>query len=850
MQGSPTRRLDVLAVPGAFLLTLGLRFALLRDRAVDLPFHDQWDAEGLHLLRPWKAGANLAPYLFRFHNEHHPVLTKLIALMFAAGDGMWSALPQLLLNTIFQGLIVVMLGRLAARLLPPRSAWFVTACSAVALSLPLLWENLLWGFQSQFYLAILLGLVHLEFTWSEPRLGWRWCGGAIAAVLLLGTIAAGFLPVIASGLVALLRLRLAGPARTHARATLVLAVAVAAFGFRWINPVPYPAVAHTPFSAFEAFTILESWPFTLPLALLLVPLPAALFFFGQTVREGVRPSQPWLLAAVLWLGAVTAAFAFGRAELITSATPRYCDFLTVQILVGLVCWLQLAAMPTAARPRFQKMAAAWTLALAAGLWLGVTATARSDALGERHELQVAQQSLVRGYLLGGNQAVLGDSRPARLIHESPAQRAALLNDPGIRALLPTSVRPPLVARGEADTSHVRPCPYLAGDLTTPGWQLEPTAADPARFVSGLILPESFPLLRFRVAGGVDGHSHRLRLLVGSDNHGVDPLAATHGESGQYLNFPMPTVPFRIEAAAAAGSGPLLFSEPVSLSRLSWLTGKIFGAHAVFTFAGIGLMALAGFGAWRMPAVASDGFAPTQPVLLRQLLATVAVALALVALAFWPRPLVFDLSSREAILLDPTAWSGERVDHFRLAAGAGSTEFAAGGVYPSVPGAGEFLGSYGPNGDADQAQAVSDTFAIEHRWLCVPLAGYPQAPANTLAVEIIDQARRVVATLPYAGGNPAERPVLWLVDLQAHRGLRARLRLADGETGHLGWFGIGTPWQADDATAAHSWQMLADSNRLQRLRWCLLAGAVVAALAWQIVRRRKDGHHAPGTVRWP
>jgi hypothetical protein len=852
MRVRPIQRLVALAPPGALLLALGLRFSLLQRYASDLPFHDQWDAEGLHLLRPWKAGADVTPFLFRFHNEHHPVLTKLIALGFAAFDGMWSALPQLLLNTLFQGIIVLLVARVARRLLPPRAAWLVAVLAAVALSLPLLWENLLWGFQSQFYLAILLGLLHLDLTWSIPRLGWRWVLGACVGILTLGTFAAGFLSVLASGLVALSRLARAGPTRRHALATLAVAAAVAAVGIHSINPVPYPAVARTAFSALEAWFVLGSWPFGAGAAVFLIQLPALALIFGQGLRGGERPSQPWLVALVLWLAAVTAAFAFGRAELINGATPRYCDFLTVQCLVGLICLLQLASVQSLRRRIAWGVAGVWLGATAFGFVLELRTVGANDELAGRAALQAAQQKLVRTFVLTDDPGVLDSSRPSRLIHESAEQRIALLRDPGLRSLLPPSVRAPLAVPAGAGSRNVARRPFAAADLVSPGWSVTPDSTHDAFFLSEWVKPEPFPLLRFRVSGGIDGKTHRLRLLVGPAARPLAPLAETHGDTGQYINFPMPNETFRVEAAAETGSLPLDFSEPVSFSRLSWLSGKIFSSHLYFTLAGVFLLVLGGVGAWRSESIAvAEGARPAAPGRFRALAATVALVLLSASVAGWPHPFTFGAAARERVLVDPTAWSAHAVTGFQMSAvGPDAGPTASGLVYNTVPSPGAYFGTYGPGGDADTARALSTPFTLDARWLCLPVAGYPAQPANSLSIEILDDHGDATSVHRYSGVNPGERPQLWVLDVGADRGRRARVRSIDGETGHQGWLAFSTPWLLDDPAVLNSWQRLADSNRLLWLRPLLFLGGL--AMGFAAFRLSRPGQAAPprAPLLWP
>ncbi len=836
---------------GAFLLVLGLRFALLQVYGNDLPFHDQWDAEALHVLRPMEAGAPFAPGIFRFHNEHHPVFTKVIAVVLAKLDGMWSAFPQMLLNTLFQGLIAMMLVRLARKMAGPACAWIIALAAAVTLSMPMLWENLLWGFQSQFYLAILLGLIHLDLTWSAPALGLRWGFGAIAGICTLGTIASGFLSVLASGIVALCSLPKPDHSRPHAIATLVLSAAVSVAGFSLIQPVPYPAIAHTVFSAAQAFAVLGSWPFEKEALIFILQLPSLLFIFGQFCRADRRLSRPWLLAAVLWLFAVTAGFAYGRAELIESATPRYCDFLTVLCLVNLICLLLFASVQPRQSWKTHGLVVGWIIFAGCGFYSARETTMASDDLGSRAALQTEQRKLVRDFILRDDAtALLGDSTPANLIHAVPSHRLTLLRDPGMRGLLPPSVRAPLsVIAGKKNENALR-AGFDEDNPISPGWTLTP-AQDRAYFRSELIVPEKFPLFRVRVMGGMDGGSHILRLLAGPEERIVEPLGTARETTVRSLNFPMPDEPFRIEAEAKPGSGKFSFSDPVALSRLSWLSGKLFGSHLFFAVSGIiALLAGATGILHQTTATPPEGGGRIPEQWRRRIPLLLALALPAAALGLWPFPTALTLDAREALLLDADAWSARYVTDFHLQKIAQGTEVpAAGAVYNTVGNGDAYFGTYGKKGDETLAAGLSPTFKVEANYIGMAVVGYPLFLGNQLALEVIGGDGTVTETIAYSGANPGERPRLWLVDLSKYRNASVRLKCTDTNSGHQGWLGFGRPWWVDDQSVQQRWQRLADSNRLTWLRESLVvAGIAFGLLSFRI--HQQKARPETQVLMWP
>lgn len=841
MRPSSPRAPWLVGAAGAALLCVGLRLVWIREHGRDLPFHDQWDAEFLHLLRPWLQGEDLARHLFRFHNEHHPVFTKLLALAGAWADGMWSALPQLLANTLLQATNVLLVARLAARHLAGAPALLVAAIAGLVLGLPLLWENGLWGFQSQFHLAALLGLLHLDLTWSRPTLGARWWLGLAAGVATLGTIAAGFLAVTASGLVALARLRGDPAARRHGRATLAAAIVISAAGLALVHPVPYAATARDPFTALHAATQLLRWPFHSAMGVAWALLPGCLLIAGNLLRAGSRPARPWLLAVALWLVAMVAAFAYGRAELIAGATNRYRDILCLQLLVGCIALLAWVAAQDRHRLAARLLAGAW---VGLGTWAfhGALRDLREPA--ERAAFQDEQIALVRSHLRAGTATVFEPSVAAALLHDSAEQRRSLLSDPKLRAYLPPSVRAPLAIRAAADTAGFRAVTPADVDLL-PRWEIDPSHAGPARFSSELVEPGHLRLARLRVAGTLDGRSVDLRLEAADGRVLARPLGTGAGREERAANLPVPNEPFRLVVEAAPAAGPFSFSAPVELGRLTWVTGKVLRYGGVLQFLGVACLVVAAvrLRAGRQQVAAESPAAPPR----HNVIGLVAVAGATLiggALFVWPRPLVLDPSSRNAALFDPARWGGKPAMAADSRAGAGA---GRGQLPPEVVGREFLVGTYSDSaGDAAIVRLRLGYVVLDQRWLNVPIAGHPGEEGRTLAWEILDAEGETLGRIACDRPAPGLRPDLWSVDVTAHRGRRALLLLEDRATGHGGWLAAGDPWTSDVAIDLASWRRLAASNRVVGVRLALLSLGL-GLLAWCFWSSRRA---TPSGWLWP
>jgi hypothetical protein len=74
------------------------RLWMISSWASDVPFYDQWQAEGLQALVPWKLGTLSPGDILASHNEHRVALTRLTALALTALGGVWDPRVQMVFN--------------------------------------------------------------------------------------------------------------------------------------------------------------------------------------------------------------------------------------------------------------------------------------------------------------------------------------------------------------------------------------------------------------------------------------------------------------------------------------------------------------------------------------------------------------------------------------------------------------------------------------------------------------------------------------------------------------------------------------------------------------------------------
>ena len=76
------------------LIALVARLLYIHYFAVSMPFWDQWDAEGDHLLKPLLSGSLGWAELLHAHNEHRIVPTKLVTLASYLATGQWNTIYE------------------------------------------------------------------------------------------------------------------------------------------------------------------------------------------------------------------------------------------------------------------------------------------------------------------------------------------------------------------------------------------------------------------------------------------------------------------------------------------------------------------------------------------------------------------------------------------------------------------------------------------------------------------------------------------------------------------------------------------------------------------------------------
>ena len=588
------------AVVGFFLIVLGAKLLLIRTYGSDVPYMDQWDAQARLLYIPRAESRLEAQYFWWPHNEHRVLLTRLLNYALATGNRQWDPLLEMTVNAALHAAFAALLFAFARRL--ARGAGFIGAGAVLVavFVLPFGWENTLLGFQSQFYFLLLAALGGLWLTLTSPPLRLQWWGGVIVFVAGLGAMSSAFIAPAAALAVHLLRR--AGVERSWSwRDTISAAVlALVAFaGTRMINPVPWHANlrAATWLEWAHAFVNNLAWPANAWLiAALVMQFPIAALLFRQLRCRDLPGLDAVLVGLALWTWLQMAVLAYARGHDIGVNAPRYFDLYAVGVAVNAIALARIVHERRSVL--VLAIAAAWVFTIAAGLF-AQTRFAYEKGLDLFPRLRAGERAIVRNFVATGDPAVIRNAPGEEWPHPVLETMTSVLSHPGIRALLPVSVRPPSALTAAAQTENFRrEAPWnLPGKPEAPVWH---AAAGPARFVSEPLPATTLPVLRltFAASAGLPPEAIRLESIEGRTTS--LQIRGFAGDRWQTAHLPLPAGrEIRLIAELPAGDHQLAFADPVEMGRGSWLAYSVRKlAEAMIATGAVLLMAALAMLGWR------------------------------------------------------------------------------------------------------------------------------------------------------------------------------------------------------------------------------------------------------------
>jgi hypothetical protein len=437
----PGTRLRWLVPAGTALLVFAARLREIHLHAGDVPYNDQWIIEARDLILPWLDGTLRPWHFFAPQFEHVPAWTRLLAWIQVAVTGRWDPLLQMTVNAALHTAFVWFVARWVWATLSSRAAGFVSFVLLLGGALPYAWENIAWGFQSQFPLALLALFVHMQGSLTRPvgSRAWWWAQAAGAAGLFtLAGMWAAPLAVVASLLWTGARDR-----RALAVPALIAGAGLAMFFLIRLRagPVAPAAAVRNVLDFLHAILFQLGWPSTLAGAAAIVQLPWLVHALRLRGRSDATPVDRIILTLGLWSAAHALGLALARGGGTEDHVSRYGDLLFIGTLAGGLALTRLAPRPGRVRWPFMAGAAAWLAVVASGLLHNATEGHARYFHQTAAQHNALRREAIQAYVLRGDLAPLEREETRWVLSQSTDVVRRLLDRADFRALLPASVNP-------------------------------------------------------------------------------------------------------------------------------------------------------------------------------------------------------------------------------------------------------------------------------------------------------------------------------------------------------------------------------------------------------------------------
>ncbi|MDB5582211.1 MAG: hypothetical protein JWR80_7387 [Bradyrhizobium sp.] len=432
-----------LVIASLALIVFGAKLLFVRTFGSALPYWDQWDAEADSLYKAYLNSNLTWSALFAPHNEHRILLTRLLSLLLFELDGGWDPILQMMVNAGLHVVAIVLIVLALQRILRPDQLTALVAFTALLFVLPIGWENLLAGFQSQFYLLLIFSILALGGFAAASAFSIRWWVSAACAVAAFFSMASGALIGAAALGIAVLQLLLG--VRQGSREYTGAAV-LAALSAVMIAYVPH-INGHDGLKARDlgelATALLACLEYPRPgsLTALFINMPLLAYACFVLATRPPRTSPHWVILSIIvwWFGQIL-SLSYGRA--VAPNSSRYLDITIVAMPVNFAILLFFAT-------RVLSLDKQRLLFLVTAGWLGMTFSSlildmvriTYPNVIEKAAQSREQESNVAAYLKTGDLAVLQNKAMLAIPYPVPERLALLLSDPTVRFALPREIRP-------------------------------------------------------------------------------------------------------------------------------------------------------------------------------------------------------------------------------------------------------------------------------------------------------------------------------------------------------------------------------------------------------------------------
>lgn len=431
---------DNLKLPWVLLIIFAAialpRWYYVENYTVSLPYYDQWDAEGYFLLKPWIQGKLLFSALWQPHNEHRIFPTRLFTLLVYEITGHWNNLTMVRFNILIAALTPVLLTSVLFRSRELRGQkWIIILVIIAGTALPFSWENIVTGFQNQFYFLVLFTICAFAIAAFRPINIMTILAVSALSVLCVLTMASGIFTAAATAAIYGMRSYIDRRLSTSSLVTIVLLLMITILGYITM-PVVRSHEMYRPQSVFEvgkAVIRLFTWPLIRQYwAMIPLWFPACFSAVILFYKKRFTNTDSLMTGISIWVLFQIAAIAYGRGQYLYEVSSRYTDLISVGITSN--AWFVLR-LKEEFNSKLSQFAAATFFAVLA---FGYISRFNLDmiAMKNHYESGLKQMENVKSYLITKNKSYLFSQPKSAIPYPDPERLQLLLDDIIIQSILP------------------------------------------------------------------------------------------------------------------------------------------------------------------------------------------------------------------------------------------------------------------------------------------------------------------------------------------------------------------------------------------------------------------------------
>jgi hypothetical protein len=408
------------------LLVLAGKWWFIDGFGGEVPFADQWAAEGETIYLPLLRGEWTWDRLFSPWNEHRIVPSRLFSiLLFHITNLQWDPTLELAASALIHALLLGCMGGWLMR--HSRSRWHPWICLFVAALgiLPFAYENTLWGFQSSFYFLLFFSMLSGWGLLGASAKRMRWWVGLLAGFTAVFSLGSGGL--VGAALLPVLLVRSLKRKRVSMADVTTALVAVTFIILGWAIRVNVPEHLKLATGSWTDFCValwsLLAWPFSgfiLVALFIWMPVGISLFRLLQSRNARLNPVPEAILFLAGWAVAQMMAIAWVRGAQLAFLPPpsRYLDISAIGLVANFAAIIALHDGIKANRSWLRLAIPAWVFVVGIGL-VGVSSDVATDRLGSFRLARHSEKDRLASYVRVGDSAILQGierwDKPALLI---------------------------------------------------------------------------------------------------------------------------------------------------------------------------------------------------------------------------------------------------------------------------------------------------------------------------------------------------------------------------------------------------------------------------------------------------